>query len=84
MVGCYVIEFGCWWEPWGEVGPINGTIGSGFFRKSEAKMASQRILLAPPLIIVVDPIGTMPMEAGSGVLMVVVMILMENNGAIGT
>ena len=37
-------------------------------------MASQRILLAPPLTIVVDPIGTTPMEAGSGVLMVVVTI----------
>ena len=47
-------------------------------------MASQRILSAPPLTIVVDPIGTTPMETGSGVLMVVVMILMENNGAIGT
>jgi len=75
MVGCYVIEFGCWWEPWGEVGPINGIIGSGFFRKSEAKMASQRIKLAPHLIIVGDPIGTMPMEAGSGVMMVVVFIV---------
>ena len=47
-------------------------------------MASQRILSAPPLTIVVDPIGTMPMEAGSGVLMVVVMIVVENNGEIGT
>ena len=47
-------------------------------------MASQRILLAPPLTIVVDPIGTTPMEAGSGVLMVVVMILLEYNGEIGT
>ena len=47
-------------------------------------MAAQRILSAPHLIIVVDPIGTMPMEAGSGVLMVVVMILMQNNGEIGT
>ena len=47
-------------------------------------MASQRILSAPPLTIVVDPIGTTPMETGSGVLMVVVMILMENNGEIGT
>ena len=47
-------------------------------------MASQRILLAPPLTIVGDPIGTTPMETGSGVLMVVVMILMENNGEIGT
>jgi len=84
MVGCYVIKFGCWWEPWGEVGPIIGTIGSGFFRKSGGKMAAQRILSAPHLTIVVYPIGTMPMETGSGVLMVVVMILMENNGAIGT
>ena len=47
-------------------------------------MAAQRILSAPHLTIVVDPIGTMPMETGSGVLMVVVMILMENNGEIGT
>ena len=37
-------------------------------------MAAQRILSAPHLTIVVDPIGTMPMETGSGVLMVVVMI----------
>ena len=72
MVGCYVIEFGCWWEPWGEVGPINGTIGSGFFRKSEAKMASQRIKLAPGLTVAVYPIVTTPMEVGSGVMMVVV------------
>ena len=86
MVGCYVIEFGCWWEPWGEVDPIAiiGTIGSGFFHKSGGKMASQRILSAPPLTIVVDPIGTTPMETGIGVLMVVVMILRENNGEIGT
>ena len=84
MVGCYVIEFGYWWEPWGEVGPIIGTIGSGFFRKSEGKMASQRIKLAPGLAVAVYPIGTMPMEAGSGVLMVVVFILLENNGEIGT
>ena len=47
-------------------------------------MAAHRILSAPHLIIVVDPISTMPMEAGSGVLMVVVMILRENNGEIGT
>ena len=37
-------------------------------------MAAQRILSAPHLTIVVDPIGTMPMEAGSGVMMVVVTI----------
>ena len=83
MVGCYVIEFGYWWEPWGEVGPINGTIGSGFFRKSEAKMASQRIKLAPGLTVAVYPIGTMPMEAGSGVMMVVVFIVVENKEEIG-
>ena len=47
-------------------------------------MAAQRILSAPHLVIVVDPIGTTHMETGSGVLMVVVMILMENNGEIGT
>ena len=32
----------------------------------------------------VDPIVTMPMEAGSGVMVVVVFILLENNGEIGT
>ena len=83
MVGCYVIEFGCWWEPWGEVGPINGTIGSGFFRKSEAKMASQRIKLAPGLAVAVYPIGTMPMEAGNDLLLAVVTIKLTievNNG----
>ena len=47
-------------------------------------MASQRILSAPHLTIVVNPIGTMPMEAGSGVVMVVVFIVVENNGEIGT
>ena len=73
----------CWWEPWGEVGPINGTIGSGFFRKSEAKMASQRIKLAPGLTVAVYPIGTMPMEAGNDLLLAVVTIKLTievNNG----
>ena len=84
MVGCYVIEFGCWWEPWGEVGPIIGTIGSGKNHLRVTKMASQLIKTTPQLKTAVDPIGTTPMETGSGVLMVVVMILMENKGEIGT
>ena len=46
-------------------------------------MASQRIISAPPLTIVVDPIGETPMETGSGVLMVGVFISLENNGEIG-
>ena len=46
-------------------------------------MASQRILSAPHLTIVVNPIGTMPMEAGSGVMMVVVFIVVENKEEIG-
>ena len=83
MVGCYVIKFGCWWEPWGEVDPIIGTIRSGFFRKSGGKMASQRIISAPHLTVAVHPIGTRPMEAKSGVMVVVVFIVMENKGEIG-
>ena len=46
-------------------------------------MASQRIKLAPGLTVAVYPIGTMPMEAGSGVMMVVVFIVVENKEEIG-
>ena len=83
MVGCYVIKFGCWWEPWGEVDPIIGTIRSGFFRKSGGKMASQRIISASHLTVAIHPIGTRPMEAESGVMVVVIFIVMENKGEIG-
>ena len=41
-------------------------------------MASQRIISAPHLTVAVHPIGTRPMEAGSGVF-----IVMENKGEIG-
>ena len=74
MVGCYVIEFGCWWEPWGEVGPIIGTIGSGKNHLRVTKMASQLIKTTPQLKTAVDPIGTRPMEAGNDVLLAVVTI----------
>jgi hypothetical protein len=80
MVGCYVIEFGCWWEPWGELGPMIGTIRSGFFRKSGGKMASQRIISAPHLTLAVESIVTMPMEAGSGMMAVVVFIAWKTMG----
>ena len=47
-------------------------------------MAAQRILSAPSLTLAVESIVTMPMEAGSGVMAVVVFFAMENNGEIGT
>ena len=46
-------------------------------------MASQLIKTTPQLKIAVESIGTMPMEAGSGVMVVVAFILLENNGEIG-
>ena len=48
-------------------------------------MASQRIISAPHLTVAVHPIGTStrPMEAGSGVMVVVFFIVMENKGEIG-
>ena len=46
-------------------------------------MASQLIKTTPQLKIAVESIGTMPMEAGSGVMMVVVFIVLENKGKIG-
>ena len=47
-------------------------------------MAAHRILSAPHLTLAVESIVTMPMEAGSGVMAVVVFFAMENNGEIGT
>jgi hypothetical protein len=55
-----------------------------FLRKLAGKMAAQRILSAPSLTLAVESIVTMPMEAGSGVMAVVVFFAMENNGEIGT
>jgi len=55
-----------------------------FLRKLAGKMAAHRILSAPHLTLVVESIVTMPMEAGSGMMAVVVFIAMENNGEIGT
>ena len=55
-----------------------------FFRKLAGKMAAQRILSAPSLTLAVESIVTMPMEAGSEVMAVVVFFAMENNGEIGT
>ena len=46
-------------------------------------MASQWIISAPHLTVAVHPIGTRPMEAGSGVMVVVAFIVMNNNGEIG-
>ena len=78
MVGCYVIDFGCWWWPWGEVGRIIGTTGSGKNHLRVTKMASQLIIwlikTTPQLKTAVDPIGTRPMEAGKDVLLAVVTI----------